>query len=194
MDRLSLGPPLVLLAGSLLLAACGEESAVRALGAGDLDAGQQRQVSRAEAARDALFERLSGRLAQAVASGGPPSAITVCKDEAPRIAADVGREQGVRIGRTSHRLRNPSNEPPAWARDLVARHVETPRFVARADGSLGVLLPIRLQKRCLACHGDPAAMPAGVREALASSYPADAATGFAEGELRGWFWVEVPGE
>ena len=31
-----------------------------------------------------------------------------------------------------------------------------------------------------------------VKEALAASYPADRATGFREGDLRGWFWIEVP--
>jgi hypothetical protein len=28
--------------------------------------------------------------------------------------------------------------------------------------------------------------------ALAARYPDDRATGFAPGDLRGWFWVEVP--
>ena len=31
-----------------------------------------------------------------------------------------------------------------------------------------------------------------VREALATHYPADQATGFQTGDLRGWFWVTVP--
>ncbi len=31
-----------------------------------------------------------------------------------------------------------------------------------------------------------------VKEVLASGYPRDEATGFAEGDLRGWFWIEVP--
>jgi hypothetical protein len=31
-----------------------------------------------------------------------------------------------------------------------------------------------------------------VREELAERYPADRATGFKVGDIRGWFWVEVP--
>jgi hypothetical protein len=31
-----------------------------------------------------------------------------------------------------------------------------------------------------------------VREELKERYPADQATGFKDGDLRGWFWVEVP--
>jgi hypothetical protein len=27
---------------------------------------------------------------------------------------------------------------------------------------------------------------------LAKTYPGDRATGFAAGELRGWFWLEIP--
>jgi hypothetical protein len=31
-----------------------------------------------------------------------------------------------------------------------------------------------------------------VKEALAEHYPEDQATGFQEGDLRGWFCIEVP--
>lgn len=31
-----------------------------------------------------------------------------------------------------------------------------------------------------------------VRAALMDRYPVDRAIGFTEGEIRGWFWVEVP--
>ena len=31
-----------------------------------------------------------------------------------------------------------------------------------------------------------------VQHALKESYPVDRAVGFAEGEVRGWFWVELP--
>ncbi|MEM1451902.1 MAG: hypothetical protein AAF726_11860 [Planctomycetota bacterium] len=32
----------------------------------------------------------------------------------------------------------------------------------------------------------------GVGKALARAYPDDLATGYTEGDVRGWFWVEVP--
>jgi hypothetical protein len=32
----------------------------------------------------------------------------------------------------------------------------------------------------------------GVRAVLAERYPADRAIGFANGEIRGWYWVEMP--
>ena len=47
------------------------------------------------------------------------------------------------------------------------------------------------QPPCLVCHGDNIAEP--VRQALREQYPADAATGFAVGELRGAVVVDWPG-
>ena len=46
--------------------------------------------------------------------------------------------------------------------------------------------------RCLACHGSPDTINPVVKAALAAKYPKDQATGFKEGDLCGWFWVEVP--
>jgi hypothetical protein len=43
------------------------------------------------------------------------------------------------------------------------------------------------------CHGGEEDLPREVVGALAEGYPQDQATGFSEGELRGWFWIEVPG-
>jgi cytochrome c553 len=54
------------------------------------------------------------------------------------------------------------------------------------------LLPIRLVALCATCHGDATTIPAPVQERLAALYPQDQATGFRDGDLRGWFWVEVP--
>jgi len=51
---------------------------------------------------------------------------------------------------------------------------------------------IRVEAPCLLCHGDP--IDASLAAALAERYPADAAIGYAEGDLRGAFWVEVPSD
>ena len=60
------------------------------------------------------------------------------------------------------------------------------------EANVGALFPIPLQPQCVVCHGKPEQLAEGVAAALAKRYPDDAATGFAPGELRGWFWVEVP--
>jgi hypothetical protein len=129
-----------------------------------------------------------------MSNSGPAAAIEVCSQEAPKIAKEVGEEFGVKIGRTSFRLRNPSNQPPAWAVSLVEQQVDTPQFQQLDDGATAAFLPIKLQPQCLACHGDPATMPTEISQALHTLYPDDTATGFAAGDLRGWFWIEVPNE
>lgn len=155
-------------------------------------AGQAGQKQLALAARDAMAAQLQGKLLETLGSAGPAAAIGVCRQEAPQIAADTGRKFGVAMGRTSFRLRNPKNAPPAWAEPLVAKQVLEPEFVSLPDGQLGALLPIRLKPECLLCHGPQEQILPEVREALASNYPSDQATGFQAGDLRGWFWVTVP--
>lgn len=143
------------------------------------------------AAKDALFEKLSGKLMSAM-SQGPVQAIAVCQKEAPEIAVTVGEEQGVKIGRVGVRLRNPKNTGPDWAAPLIEAKTESPIFANLSNGNAAALLPIKLQSQCLMCHGTKEQMPPIIQEQIAKLYPGDEATGFAEGELRGWFWVEKP--
>ncbi|TWT49304.1 hypothetical protein Pla22_44980 [Rubripirellula amarantea] len=145
------------------------------------------------AAKDALFTRLSGRLMEAMGSQGPAAAIAVCQKEAPRIAEAVGTEQSLRIGRTGVRLRNADNVAPAWAENLVQAKTQTPTFVMLDNGHAAALLPIKLQGQCVMCHGPKEQIAPVVQDQLAKLYPNDRATGFKEGELRGWFWIELPG-
>ncbi len=150
------------------------------------------QKMKAITARDVLSGQLLARVSTVIAKEGPDAAIAVCQSEAPAIAETVSREQGVRIGRTSDRLRNPKNQPPDWAVSLLAHRPTEPVFLAARDSRFGALLPIHLKPQCQLCHGSPDTIPAAVRSALASRYPQDQATGYAEGDLRGWVWVEVP--
>jgi hypothetical protein len=167
-------------------------SSARVVAVEELDEEQQRQQQVALAARDDLFQRLSTRLTEVLTESGATSAIQVCKSDAPRLASEVGEQFGVSIGRTADRLRNPSNSPPTWARQLVQQQVSEPQFVALDDRRLGVLLPIYLKSACVLCHGPKDEILPDVRASLVSHYPQDQATGFREGDLRGWFWVEVP--
>lgn len=157
---------------------------------------QQAQRQLALDAKDAMFSRLSAALGEAMAKpapeGGAAGAISVCKDQAPKIAQAIAREKGVMIGRTSAKLRNPANAAPVWAASLLADQPAEAKLAANTDGSLGVTLPIKLAANCLACHGSPETIDPAVKAALTAKYPKDEATGFREGDLRGWFWVEVP--
>ena len=147
---------------------------------------------RALSARDALFQRLSSELMTAMSQGGPSAAIDVCSQTAPKIAEEVGREHGLSIGRTSFKLRNPQNQPPTWAVQLVEQRVQEPRFVKLDNQQTGAFLPIHLKAQCLVCHGPEEQIAEDVLQQLARRYPNDQATGFRDGDLRGWFWIEVP--
>jgi hypothetical protein len=149
------------------------------------------EKSKLLAAKDLLFTKLSTRLMDALSTSGPARAIGICQVEAKSIATEVGKEAGVEIGRTGVRLRNTSNQPPAWAKELVAARTNEPVFAELSNGHAAALLPIKLQPQCLMCHGPKEQLIPEVKEQLAKLYPEDSATGFSEGELRGWFWVEL---
>lgn len=156
-----------------------------------LSAPQAAQLAKAEQARDGLAKALIAELTTALKSG-PAAAVAVCSERAPALAAAVATEFGVRVGRTSMSLRNPQNKIPGWAQQQVSSGPAAPTFFAGSGGELATLFPIRLMPQCLQCHGKVDDLAADVRAILASKYPADRATGFAAGDLRGWFWVEVP--
>jgi len=153
-------------------------------------------IQRAEEAGAAFQKALRGRLAAALSQDGAAGAIEVCATEAPRIAAEVSTASGVRMGRTSDRPRNPANVPPAWARTFVLlsageKAAAVKPLAVDLGGDLGVLLPIGVNAACLGCHGPSASAQPKVKEALAARYPRDQAVGYAEGDFRGFLWVEV---
>ena len=69
--------------------------------------GTQQEIERARGVE--LLAPFKQDLKLALTTGmqkGPLNAISVCKDEAPAIAESLSGE-GIQMGRTSHRLRNP---------------------------------------------------------------------------------------
>ena len=157
-----------------------------------LTAAQEKQQQLALSVRDELFSSLLTELMTAMGANGPVKSIKVCKLMAPEVSKAVGQDSGVRIGRTSFKLRNPENRPPDWAAKFVADRVDREIDVELADDGLGVLLPIHLKSTCLMCHGPDKQLMPDLKAAIVSNYPDDQATGFSEGELRGYFWIEVP--
>lgn len=155
---------------------------------------KQTPLERAALARDALFNELSTRLLAAMSNGGPAKAIEVCSKLAPQLAKEVGEQHQVSIGRTAIRLRNENNRPPAWAEPLLKELPTKPVVQDLENGRTGVLFPILLKVQCLTCHGPDDKIAAEIRTELARLYPNDKATGFQEGDLRGWFWLEVPAD
>ena len=126
---------------------------------------------------------------------GPEQAIGACSILAPELAAEYSRD-GVRIGRTSLRLRNPANAPEPWLEPLLADYLASgpgaePRAVRIDPTTIGYVEPLYVAKPCLACHGEVIAEE--VRQQIAGMYPDDDSIGFREGDFRGLLWVTVGG-
>jgi hypothetical protein len=143
----------------------------------------------------ALLGPFKSDLMQALSSGmqeGPAAAIEVCSELAPGIADSLSVD-GVRMGRSSHKLRNPDNVAPGWLEPVIESYASgdvelRAQTIALADGRTGYAEPIIVQPMCLTCHGTN--LDADVAAQIAAKYPADQATGFSEGDFRGVFWVE----
>ena len=178
------------------LGACGFESTA--------PAPAQIEAATAAAARacDGLQKELVAALGDALGKGGPVAAIEVCQLRAPQIAASVGAAAGLEVGRTALRLRSPANAPDAWERGVLADFQQklaegkpaeglvTTSVESAPDGHrLRYMRAIELKPVCLTCHGDE--LLPELREELARRYPADEATGFRTGDLRGAFTVTV---
>ncbi len=82
--------------------------------------------------------------------------------------------------------------PPEWAVELVNNQVADPTWLVGPDGRVAGLLPIQTKAECGMCHGPREEIAEEVSAKLDEFYPDDDATGFAEGDLRGWIWVEAP--
>jgi hypothetical protein len=146
---------------------------------------------------------LKGELEAAIAEGGPVNAIAVCRGAAPGIAGEISSTSGWAVGRTAMKVRNPRNAPSVRERAVLMK------FMARAEKGedltkmesaavieegdrryLHYMKAIPTGGVCLTCHGSD--LGPELEEAIQESYPADAATGFEAGELRGAFTFVKP--
>ncbi|MCB9935516.1 MAG: DUF3365 domain-containing protein [Planctomycetes bacterium] len=152
---------------------------------------------RAKGAFEAVGKRLIPRLTGALAEGGPAAAVKVCREVAQPLTDEAGKEVGFAVGRTSHKLRNPANASRDWIKQLVQdsagrKGAEVKPMVFDLGDRVGVASPIVAVEMCLQCHGTDEQLKPEVKQILAEQYPDDQARGFASGDLRGWFWAELP--
>jgi hypothetical protein len=180
----------------------GSGAVVLALVAGSVHAEPAPEDPRLARSREivARFQgELSGRLSEAIAAGGPVHAIEVCSRDAPAIASRLSSESGASVARVALAARNADNTGDARERailegfraDMRAGNREAAvRFDVAADGSARYMKAIITQPVCLACHG-PKLAPE-VESAVLQRYPADQATGYSVGDLRGAFVVRWP--
>lgn len=163
-----------------------------------VDTEQLTQSSRA--AVKALGGELKNTLQTSMKANGPVESITLCHSVAMPITNTISTAQSMKVARTSLKYRNQDNKPDAWEQSVLEQFeqrkssgedVEKMEFgeVSELDGKqvFRYMKAIPAGDVCLKCHGENIAEPVAAR--INSLYPADMATGFKKGDIRGAFTV-----
>lgn len=153
-----------------------------------------------------MQKTLAGTLMSEINSGGPASAIAVCKTIAPSVANDLSLAKGWKVSRVSLRVRNPVlGTPDAWeqralksfdervAKGEAADALEYAEIVSEPGGRyFRYVKALPVAPLCTNCHGTADKIPPAVKERLTAEYPADRATGYEVGQIRGAITVKRP--
>lgn len=175
-----------------------------AAGGATVHADDDAALLKGRAAAAALNETLLMRMTRSLRDSGPERTMSVCAYQARALANEVERKEGVKVRRTSLKLRNPENAPDAYERELLARLSARAREGTLPDESLEerrengrkvyrYAKPLVASPLCITCHGQAAEIPEEVRYILESRYPKDAATGYGDGDFLGIVSVVIPG-
>ena len=160
------------------------------------------QLEDSRSATQQLGGQLKGKLKTSLESKGPIEAITVCNIEAEDIAMNVSKNNALEVGRTSLKVRNPSNHPDVWEKDKLVYFEQ--QMLSGVDAKTlevyGVtkennekwfryMKAIPTAEVCLVCHGETLAPT--IKQRLQALYPDDQARGYKSGDLRGAFTVKI---
>ena len=145
------------------------------------------------------FDTLRSALQQSLTEKGVEGAIEYCSINAYAITALHAKEE-LMIRRTAEKYRNPVNAPDSLEKLVFARYASLfekkqplENTVLESSGNIHYFKPIILQTMCKNCHGKSGSdIQPGVIEAIKKRYPADQATGFSEGDLRGMWHIRFP--
>lgn len=157
------------------------------------------QLQEARSMVKSMASSLKSVLKPALTSGGPVTAIEICKINAPDISAKLSTGSPWNIRRTSLKLRNPNNAPDAWEARVLAKFEQQKQqgaavkklefsqvVTTNGEQYLRYMKAIPTAKKpCLACHGQ--SISKKVSQKLAQSYPNDKAVGYQVGDIRGAF-------
>lgn len=147
-----------------------------------------------------ILPQVVAAMQTAVKEKGVEGAIPECREKTPRLLQSLRERTGWQIQRVSLKARNAgTGTPDAWeARQLAdfdikvangakAEQLENSEIVTGPDGKryFRYMKALPVGEVCLKCHGPADTLPAGLKTALATNYPADRATGYRLGEVRG---------
>lgn len=136
---------------------------------------------------------------QAMKAGGPVNAVSFCNVHAMPLTDSLAGEFNCRIQRISDKYRNPANKPTETDLEAMAAmsksNVLKPVLVTE-NGKLVYYKPIKIaMPACLKCHGSAGTeIDTKTMEIIKQKYPVDLATGYKEGDLRGWWKITFLGD
>jgi len=138
---------------------------------------------------------LKPELKQAIQSGGPAHAISVCAEKAPAIAQSLSNETGWIVKRVSLKARNSQSAiPDAWEKKVLQQFDERQAngesasqmaYSEVVDGQFRFMKAQGVEAVCMNCHA--AEIKPEVEAALGENYPDDKARGYTMGQIRGAF-------
>jgi hypothetical protein len=144
--------------------------------------------------------KLKTALNSAIEAGGAEGALEVCNKQAPVIAAEISRDSGWSVARTSLKPRNAASAPDDYERMIMegfeariakgekAADLANAEIVEQNGRVFRFIKAIPTGQVCLTCHGENVAPD--LKRKIAALYPRDQATGFKEGEMRGVFTLK----
>jgi len=138
----------------------------------------------------ATMKKLGSNLMQQMKFGGVKQAIPFCNLSANPLTLEMAKKHNVNIKRVSHKLRNENNKPNEAEDAIIKQYLTSiskgektkPIVTKDKNKKIHFYAPIKMQKKCLACHGTVSKQTDSI---IKSIYPNDNALGFKEGDLRG---------
>lgn len=148
-------------------------------------------------------KNLISSLQKAIEEGGFEHAISFCKENATAITDSKLSTEEIQLKRVAIKNRNPQNVPDADEAliiDAYAYNAENgidnqPNIQKIENGEVflytkAIMFPGGI---CSNCHGDPdSEISSEVFKSIKKLYPADQATGFKPGDLRGMWSLKIP--
>ena len=143
------------------------------------------------------FVTLSTHLNRALTEGGIPKAIQYCNTATYSLVDSLSNVHNAIIRRTSHKIRNPSNEPSEKELEALQYYESSDEtqlqpFVQKtSNGEVTYYAPIKIQPLCLNCHGKLGMQLTKENyDIIKKYYPDDNAFGYELGNLRGVWSIQ----
>ncbi len=171
------------------------------------DISEPRYLKQAQQATNNLGKALKKELQTALQTKGPVAAVQACNLSAPALSKQHSRPtemspNGVEVGRTSLKPRNPSNTPDQWEHRVLQKFEKQQKKgdkstlfsyseIVKENGKsvFRYMQAIPTSGVCLTCHGTQ--LKPELAAEIQRLYPEDKAKGYALDDIRGAFTVRI---